>query len=322
MNDVDDACLIRKAREGNTAAVRELYLRYRPAAHRYAYRIADDRHVEDLVSEAFTRVFQGLMRGNGPDEAFRPYLMATVKNLHIDHLRRSKREVLMSEVSDVESPTLVVHDSADRSLEASLIGRALKALPPRWRTVLWYTEVMGEPLEKVAQRIGSNANAVAGLAFRAREGFRQAYLAAHVNAGSSGKACVDTLALLPRYVRGALPARKGADVASHLRSCERCRDALDGLREVNTNLPVLLLPVVAAAGSFGVVPPPSGTQISTLLRKVTLGAVAKVSAAAAIVLGLTACSSAAPVTAQQGHQRAHSFPGSLDDCGAFVVSAA
>ena len=49
---------------------------------------------------------------------------------------------------------------------------AYKRLPPRWQTVLWYTEIEGLELAEAAVMMGMSTNSVAALAYRAREGLR------------------------------------------------------------------------------------------------------------------------------------------------------
>ena len=47
-----------------------------PALERPGHGVA-----EDLVSEAFTKVLVVILHGAGPQHAFRPYLVATIRNL-------------------------------------------------------------------------------------------------------------------------------------------------------------------------------------------------------------------------------------------------
>lgn len=46
--------------------------------------------------------------------------------------------------------------------------------------MLWHAVVLGESNDQVTQRMGTNANAIGVLSFRAREGLRQAYLTEHL----------------------------------------------------------------------------------------------------------------------------------------------
>src|SRR3954447_11541421 len=84
-----DAELIAATRGGDAAAFGQLWDRHVEAARRLARRLAGNpADADDLVSEAFTKVLASLRAGNGPDRAFRAYLLASVRNLRCDKARR------------------------------------------------------------------------------------------------------------------------------------------------------------------------------------------------------------------------------------------
>ena len=79
-----------------------------------------------------------------------------------------------------------------KALLAADRTQAFASLPERWQLVLWHTEVEGRSAAEVAPILGLAPNAVAALAYRAREGLRQAYLNAHIHAGPP-EACRPTI---------------------------------------------------------------------------------------------------------------------------------
>jgi hypothetical protein len=127
-------------------------------------------------------------------------------------------------------------------LERNLVGEALQALPARWRTVLWLTEVEGLSPAEVSRRIGIKPNAVAALAYRARKGLREAYLQAHLQAEASEE-CRATVGRLGNYVRGDLAEKERLAVQAHLDTCAKCRCRRDELTDVNATLRNAFLPV-------------------------------------------------------------------------------
>jgi RNA polymerase sigma factor (sigma-70 family) len=167
-----DATLIEAVRAGDSNATAALYTRYHPSALRAARGIAGHGVAEDLVSEAFTKVLVAILHGAGPQRAFRPYLVATIRNLYVDGIRRSSREFLVGDpdVLDNAEP-----DGADAFVAHTVMVDALATLPPRWREILWRTVVIGEPLGVAAAKMGLNPNAAAALNFRARGGLLKAY---------------------------------------------------------------------------------------------------------------------------------------------------
>src|SRR5438105_3221359 len=67
----NDAELITATRGGDTAAFGELWDRHVVAANRLARQLTSNpSDADDLVSEAFTKIFTALRDGRGPDEAF------------------------------------------------------------------------------------------------------------------------------------------------------------------------------------------------------------------------------------------------------------
>ena len=107
--------------------------------------------------------------------------------------------------------------------------------------VLWHLEVENQKPADIAPLLGMSANSVSALAYRAREGLRQAFLNMH-SGDLVSDACRETNDLLGGYVRGALSRRDATKVEDHLEHCRRCTAVYLELSEVNSSL-------AAAAGS-------------------------------------------------------------------------
>jgi RNA polymerase sigma factor (sigma-70 family) len=234
--------LLDRAREGDRSAFGTLYLRHRDAARKVAGMCASTAaDAEDAVAEGFARVFAALPRMAGRTIAFRPYLLTAVRNAATDRLRRERRIDLRESMPETAA-ALQADDVALLGLERNLVGEALQALPARWRTVLWLTEVEGLSPAEVSRRIGIKPNAVAALAYRARKGLREAYLQAHLRAEASQE-CRGTVARLGNYVRGELSDKERTTVQVHLDSCAKCRCRRDELTDVNATLRHAFLPI-------------------------------------------------------------------------------
>ena len=234
--------LLDRAREGDRSAFGTLYLRHRDAARKVAGMCASSAaDAEDAVAEGFARVFAALPRMAGRQIAFRPYLLTCVRNAATDRLRRERRIDLRDQMPETAG-TSQADDMALLGLERNLVGEALQALPARWRTVLWLTEVEGLSPAEVSRRIGIKPNAVAALAYRARKGLREAYLQAHLKAEASEE-CRATVGRLGNYVRGDLAEKERLAVQTHLDSCAKCRCRRDELTDVNATLRNAFLPV-------------------------------------------------------------------------------
>ncbi|MEU7430963.1 choice-of-anchor C family protein [Streptomyces sioyaensis] len=245
-----DAELIVQARAGDEAAFGVLYKRHVASARRlaglYASTPAD---AEDIASEGFTQVLSAVRAGGGPREAFRPYVLTTVRRIAARRAARAKRDVPTPELESV-APLVPFEDPVLADLEVSLVARAFAALPERWQAVLWHTTVEGESPAQVAVHLGLSANGVAALAVRAREGLRKEYLQAHLSAEKLERECRRCASKLAAYVRGSLSARARGGVEAHLAECDRCTSLLPELREISGRLrgivaPLLLGPLFA-----------------------------------------------------------------------------
>lgn len=247
-------------------AFAELYRRHRDSALRYARHLGDFDTAEDVVAEAFARILRVIGAGGGPTVAFRPYLLRTVRNVHDDVSTRGVRIVLSGmpgreHLLPVDTGALDrtegVAVDPDTMVESVLVARAFASLPERWRLVIWHTLVEGDDLATVGRLLGLNANAVAALGFRAREGLRGAYLSAHL-AAPAPEPCAHVRGQLPAYVRDRLGRRPRAAVDEHLRACRACSAAVLEIAAVNADLTADLTAVLTPA-LLGVAPVDQGT---------------------------------------------------------------
>ncbi|WP_439379850.1 sigma-70 family RNA polymerase sigma factor [Amycolatopsis lexingtonensis] len=238
-----DAALIEAVRGGDIAAYGRLYDRHLGAARRVAAAIAaDEAERDDLIAEGFTRVLRILRSGEGPDEDFRPYLLTTIRNTMISWRRRDSAVSLVAEVPDV-LPGEGSDEPVGSRLHATVAADAFASLPERWRTVLWRTEIDGESPARIAADIGMTPNGVAALAYRAREGLRQAYLDQHVPAARR-RNCKVVSGQLARYVRDGIGDHKAHRITAHLDRCADCRELAGGLRQLNQELPAAIIPLI------------------------------------------------------------------------------
>src|SRR4029077_9294920 len=115
-----DAELIAAVRAGDRAAYAQLYERHQPAARRMARQLSPSPHdVDDLVAEAFARVFDMLSSGRGPDSAFRAYLLTAVRNGRYERARRDRRLELSEDMAR-HDPGVPWVDPAEAELNSAL----------------------------------------------------------------------------------------------------------------------------------------------------------------------------------------------------------
>jgi len=300
---VGDAELIKATRAGDEHAYAELYRRHHASALRFARTLANSSaDAEDIAADAFARVLATLKAGKGPDEAFRPYLLSAVRNIFYRQAQRKARdqpldELILAHGEPFTDPALVDDESR-------LIATAFGELPERWRVVLWHTEVEGEKPAEVARLLGISANAVAALAYRAREGLRERYLQAHLGRAADEQ-CRATVAQLAAYTRNKLSRSDAQRVRLHLDECERCRQLFAELTDINSRLGAILAPLVLGAAATGALAPasaggagaPAAVRIVRSRAAQVGAAIAGAAAITAVILAVVATPGQAPAEA-------------------------
>ncbi|MGR6913192.1 sigma-70 family RNA polymerase sigma factor [[Actinomadura] parvosata] len=301
-----DADLLQAVRAGNAAAYGELYERHVAAARALARQLVRGAEVDDVVAESFTKILDLVGRGGGPDSGFRTYLLTVVRRTVYDRSRVESRQVTTGEI-ELYDPGLPFVDPALVGLEKSLIARAYLSLPERWRAVLWHTEVERAKPAEVAPLLGLSANGVAALAYRAREGLRQAYLQMHLGSPPQHD-CRPVLGKMGAYVRGGLARRDSKVVDEHVSGCEECHGVLLELTDVNRGLRVMVGPLIAgplfggyaaALGKTGLVGAGGALRLFGRLRRVPKQQVAvaggTVAVAAAVLVALLLVADEMPI---------------------------
>ena len=237
-----DAELISAVREGDLDAYGDLFDRHFLAAQRLARQLVSPGDADDLVSEAFMKVLGVLQRGGGPDIAFRAYLLTAVRRLRVDQIR-SKSKLQTSDDMEMFDPGVPFRDTTIEGFESGAAARAFASLPERWQLVLWHTEVEEQKPAEIAVLLGMSANSVSALAYRAREGLRQAFLNEHV-ADIEGETCRWTHDHIGPYIRNGLSKRDVAKVDLHLEECRACAAIYLELVDVNSNLGAIIAPLL------------------------------------------------------------------------------
>ncbi|RRR97571.1 sigma-70 family RNA polymerase sigma factor [Glycomyces terrestris] len=237
-----DPELIAATRRGDTTAYAVLYERHVHAARRLSRILSrDPAGADDLVSETFAKLLHTFRDGGGPDLAFRPYMLQTLRNTFYDRLRRDKKVEFTDDLSP-HDPGEVFVDPAVEGQERRYAALAFGKLPERWRMVLWHTEVEEDSPAKIATMLGMTPNGVSALAYRAREKLRQNYLTEHA-ADSPREECRWTVDRLGARVRGKLGEREVQKVDDHLDSCVTCNLLFAELTELNSGLRVVVAAV-------------------------------------------------------------------------------
>lgn len=284
-----DMELVEATRAGDTKAFRELWDRH-AAAVGAVTRAFTSLSSDDILQETFLRIWKQLEAGNGPQTAFRAYAIATARSIASSMGRRRT----VDEITGVTDETLdayaePVGDEPERLFENEFTAAVFRSLPVRWQEVLWYRDVEGLAVREFSQYLGMNENATSALLKRAREGFKQAWIAANLDSGSvSSPECKWVVERLPQYSRGLASPNARRRVETHLETCDACSMMAGEAEQLHRRLAAVLLPT--ALGTYGALeyrswltsqqePDLSGSPTSATIvrtRSQTMGRIAKV----------------------------------------------
>lgn len=128
---------------------------------------------EDLLAEAVAQAIRNYDKLRD-ETRFRPWFLRLMRNLHIDHLRRRKRQLDVADFGGDQIvwerlgryPTL---SGPQRRTELRSVFRALDRLPEGLRLPLALTALEGYNLKEVGQIMGISAGAVKVRIHRARK---------------------------------------------------------------------------------------------------------------------------------------------------------
>jgi RNA polymerase sigma-70 factor (ECF subfamily) len=160
---LDDATLLASVRQGDQAAMAQLFDRYGRAVFSVALRILrDPGHAEDVMQDIFFQIWRNsdsFVQGRGSLGA---WLMVVARNRSIDHLRRRKPVDSVDEVSLASPGDLA--STAEHNALIEKVQKVIKELPEEQQKSmqlaffegLSHTEISektGDPLGTVKTRI-------------------------------------------------------------------------------------------------------------------------------------------------------------------------
>ena len=177
--------IIRRAIDGDEAALRALWTRHAPHIDMVVRRLVgyDQDLAEDIAQEVWIQIFRALPAYRG-DSQFSTWAHRIAVNRTLNALRRTKR--LAAIETTVEEDTASVEMDTERSFVAASIEAATAKLSPGARAVFVLHDVEGYTHEEIAQELGITSGGSKSQLFKARAKLRK--LLAHlidVSEGSS-----------------------------------------------------------------------------------------------------------------------------------------
>lgn len=164
-----EAQLVRKAKSGDTAAVKSIYdnnVRYLSAVcRRY---VPDDDELKDVLQEAFIKIFSNLdkfeYKGSG---SLRGWMSRIVVNEALMFLRRSSKYPLLS----LDDPLPDIPETEDPDVDGippQVLQSMIEELPPGCRTVLNLFVFEQKSHKEIAEMLGIRENSSTSQLHRAK----------------------------------------------------------------------------------------------------------------------------------------------------------
>ena len=158
---------IAAAREGDSDALRYLYVRYADNVYGYVRSIVrDDHEAEDITQHVFAKLMTAVKRYEQRSVPFSAWILRVARNAAVDHVR-ARRATPQAEVRDPGAPYEQDPNEHLRSLR-----EGLAQLPDDQRTVIVLRHVVGLTPAEIAAKIGKTESAVHGLHHRGRRALR------------------------------------------------------------------------------------------------------------------------------------------------------
>ncbi len=156
--ELSDTELVTALGVGQVEAMRELYRRYGPLAYSLAVRIlGDPGRAEDVVQDAFMRVWTYAGSFDASRGSLRTWLLTTVRNRAIDYLRgrpgRERQELELGLELRAQGPGSDPWREVSESMEREALRKALVSLPPDQRQVVELAYYGGHTQREIAEMV-------------------------------------------------------------------------------------------------------------------------------------------------------------------------
>ena len=154
---MSEAHLLARVATGDDAALAALYDRVAPLAYGLALRIVGGADAaEDVVQDAFLRIWHRADRYEPGRGAARPWILRVVRNVAIDRLRTTDARTRVETRSGTDTALVPVPEQPDetaaRSERARTLRVALAALPIEQRRTLEIAYFEGLSHSEIAER--------------------------------------------------------------------------------------------------------------------------------------------------------------------------
>ncbi len=168
-SDAAERQAIGRAKAGDHAGLRFLYMRYERDVFRYVRSIVRDEHdAEDVTQNVFAKLMSAIRTYEEREVPFSAWILRIARNAALDWLRQ--RRAIPYE--DVRGPDARYDDVRERSMAS--LNEALETLSDEQRHVVMLRHMVGLTPGEIALRMGKTEGSIHGLHHRARATLKHA----------------------------------------------------------------------------------------------------------------------------------------------------
>jgi RNA polymerase sigma-70 factor (ECF subfamily) len=191
LEEYTDAQLLAGVANGDAAAGRAFFLRYRQKAFKVAYRLlGNEADAMDAVEDAFVKVITAAPGFRG-EASVKTWFYRILVNTSLDARRRRRATVSLDAAADGEEHRAEIAvsrdedpgDAAERGETAEKIRKAIADLDEKHRTVFVLAAVEGLSYKEIADALGIAVGTVMSRLFYARK-YLQKSLKGYLGAGN------------------------------------------------------------------------------------------------------------------------------------------
>jgi len=170
--------LVRGLKDGRPEAFERLVREFGDRIYRFVKRLAGERAAEDLTQEVFIRVHRSI-DAYRPEGRFESWLFTIANNLCIDHARKRRPEVSLSDVDDELTPERFAavapepQDAAEEDERRQALLKAVERLPFEQKQVFLLRQEAGLTFQEIAETTGCPLNTALGRMHYAMEALRK-----------------------------------------------------------------------------------------------------------------------------------------------------
>ena len=166
--DADEPALVQRAQRGDAEAIAALFRRHAPGIFRYfIFRVSDRAAAEDLTSEVFLHMLEGLPSYIARGAPFVAWLFRIAHDRSVDYYRRLARRPAEELTAELRDQAPDPEAQVARRAEDRRLYEALATLTDEQKLVIQLRFIEAYSLEETARALSKSTGAIKAIQHRA-----------------------------------------------------------------------------------------------------------------------------------------------------------